>query len=322
MFINSENNILERSKILKYAVYGFKFQILKYMIDKEQVKDISIVDFLALNGFRPTKVVAGRYWYRSPFRLEEHPSFCVNRKNQWADFSEERKKTNKGSAIWHDVIDLAMRIYNTDFCEAVNMLGSLKGISVFVPSENIYETDNKIEVVKEREITYRKLIEYLKVRNISLSVANKYCKQIFYKIKGRENVFFAIGFKSDNGRWALRNQDFKVCTGQDITTIKVSDSSSYAVFEGFFDFLSFVEECGKPKVNCIILNSVTNIGRAYDTFSAATRVYVMLDNDNKGREVTSDLQAKFGAKIVDKSEHYSPYKDYNEYWVEKGGRHD
>lgn len=291
------------------------------MIDIEQIKNISIVDFLAQNGIKPTRVIAGRYWYRSPLREEKDPSFCVNNKNMWADFSEPKKQTSRGDTYWHDIIDLVMHLYSVDFMGAVDTLCSLSNIPKFIPSENIV-SECRIEVIDEKSITYKKLTDYLKGRRISLSVANKYCRQIFYKVKGKDRVLFAIGFQTDNGKWVLRNQGFKGCTGQDITTIKVSGSSSYAVFEGFFDFLSFVEECGKPKVNCIILNSVTNIRRAYDAFSAATRVYVMLDNDNKGREVTSDLQAKFGAKIVDKSEHYSPYKDYNEYWVEKGGRHD
>lgn len=302
-------------------VYSFNFQIYRYMIDIEQIKNISIVDYLAQNGIKPTKVIAGRYWYRSPFREEKDPSFCVNNNNMWADFSEPKKQTSRGGTHWHDIIDLIMFMYSVDFMGAVDTLCSLSNIPKFTPSENVV-SENRIEVIDEKTITYKKLTDYLKGRRITLSVANKYCKQIFYKIKGKDRVLFAIGFRADNGKWVLRNQGFKGCTGQDITTIKVAGSSSYAVFEGFFDFLSFVEECGKPKVNCIILNSVTNIGCAYDAFSAATRVYVMLDNDNKGREVTSDLQAKFGAKIVDKSGHYSPYKDYNEYWVEKGGCHD
>lgn len=321
MFINGKNNILERYKILKRAVYGFKFQILKYMIDIEQIKNISIVDFLAQNGFRPKWGFGGRYWYSSPFRVEKKPSFCVNEENKWTDFSESKKMVGDLSVRWHDIIDLVMQMRNVDFMGAVDILCSLSNIPKFIPPKNIV-SECRIEVIDEKPITYNKLTDYLKGRRISLSVANKYCRQIFYKVKGKDRVLFAIGFQTDNGKWALRNQGFKGCTGQDITTIKVSGSSSYAVFEGFFDFLSFVEECGKPKVNCIILNSVTNIWRTYDAFSAATRVYVMLDNDNKGREVTSDLQAKFGAKIVDKSEHYSPYKDYNEYWVEKGGLHD
>lgn len=289
------------------------------MINIEQVKNISIVDFLAHNGIKPTRIIAGRYWYRSPFREEKEPSFCVNNKNMWADFSEPKKQTNKGGTYWHDIIDLAMNIYSTDFIGAVNMLCQMSDIPRFISSESIV-SEKRIDVVDEKEITYKKLIDYLGSRGISLSVANRYCRQIFYRIKGKDRVLFAVGFRSDNGNWVLRNQGFKGCTGQDITTIKVSGSSSYAVFEGFFDFLSFVEECGKPKVNCIILNSVTNIYRAYGLFSSASRVYLMLDNDEKGREVTNDLRSKFGSKIEDKSSHFFPCKDYNEYLIQKGGR--
>lgn len=52
-----------------------------------EAKQIRIVDFLAQLGHRAQYVKSGQYWYLSPFRREETPSFKVNdRLNEWYDF--------------------------------------------------------------------------------------------------------------------------------------------------------------------------------------------------------------------------------------------
>ena len=112
---------------------------------------------------------------------------------------------------------------------------------------------------------------------------------------------------------------FKGCTAQDISLISIPGSTALMVFEGFIDFLSYVEMYGTPKVSVLVLNSVANIKRAYTYFEAVERVYLLLDNDVKGREVTANITAIYGEKVVDKSAHFAPYKDFNEY-LKKGGK--
>jgi hypothetical protein len=69
----------------------------------------------------------------------------------------------------------------------------------------------------------------------------------------------------------------------------------------------------------VVLNSLANIIRSFPYFEGVERVYLLLDNDVKGREVTADITAIYGEKIVDKSAHFAPYKDFNEY-LKKGGK--
>ena len=76
---------------------------------------------------------------------------------------------------------------------------------------------------------------------------------------------------------------------------------------------------GCPQMNVIVLNSIVNVKKAYEYFDQAERVYLLLDNDAKGREVTANILAIYGEKAVDKSYHYAPYKYLNEYLM-KGGK--
>lgn len=53
----------------------------------EQAFDISLVDYLARLGHKPTRVKGQKYWYLSPYRNERTASFNVNMdKNRWYDF--------------------------------------------------------------------------------------------------------------------------------------------------------------------------------------------------------------------------------------------
>jgi hypothetical protein len=82
------------------------------------------------------------------------------------------------------------------------------------------------------------LERYLIHRRISLDVANKYCNEIIYGLNGRQ--YYSIGFKNDAGGYELRNQYYKASSSpKDIKTFDIG-SKEAVVFEGFFDFLSFI----------------------------------------------------------------------------------
>ena len=53
----------------------------------EEAKQVRIVDFLAQLGQNAKYVKSDQYWYLSPLRDEQSPSFKVNdRVNEWYDF--------------------------------------------------------------------------------------------------------------------------------------------------------------------------------------------------------------------------------------------
>ena len=55
----------------------------------DEIKSVSIIQFLEIQGYHKTHVLKGNYWYLSPFRSEQSPSFNVNPiKNLWYDYGE------------------------------------------------------------------------------------------------------------------------------------------------------------------------------------------------------------------------------------------
>ena len=72
----------------------------------EEAKQVRIVDFLAQLGHHAQYVKSDQYWYLSPLRDEQSPSFKVNdRLNEWYDF---------GAATGGDLVELGKYLYQTE----------------------------------------------------------------------------------------------------------------------------------------------------------------------------------------------------------------
>lgn len=81
------------------------------------------------------------------------------------------------------------------------------------------------------------------------------------------------------------------------------------------DCLSFMTLKANPRQNIVVLNSVTNLGRAKPFIASHEQVYTYLDNDNAGRRATVELKAAC-RNLSDQSGHYYQHKDLNEYLQE------
>lgn len=69
----------------------------------EEIKTISLVDFLSHHSYKCTRSYRKRYWYLSPLHEEKEASFKVDLDcNMWYDFAE-----GKGG----NIINLAQRLY-------------------------------------------------------------------------------------------------------------------------------------------------------------------------------------------------------------------
>ena len=56
----------------------------------DEIKSVSIIQFLESQGHQKSYVFKGSYWYLSPFRSEQSPSFNVNpTKNGSSDISSD-----------------------------------------------------------------------------------------------------------------------------------------------------------------------------------------------------------------------------------------
>ena len=84
------------------------------------IKQVSIVDYLAQAGYKPKLTKGVNYWYCSPLRSELTPSFKVNaERNQWYDF---------GTGDHGDIIDLVCALQHCTTAEAMRRLAALKGV--------------------------------------------------------------------------------------------------------------------------------------------------------------------------------------------------
>lgn len=280
----------------------------------EQAKQMDMVSYLSSLGHEPAKIRNFDYWYLSPLRKEKTPSFKINRRlNRWYDHG-----LGKGG----NLIDFAI-LYND--CTVGEFLKTLGDNFCFHPHATLIDAQLKeskescITILKEGSLTSFPLHRYLYQRRITGQVAERYCKEVVYKLWGRK--YFAIGFKNNSGGFELRNAFFKgSSTPKDITTID-NGSKEVTVFEGFFDFLSFnvlLQNEQPTKTNFLILNSLSFFEKARHFMESHSRINLYLDRDKSGQNCTRQALSLSG-KYKDGSSLYTGYKDLND-WVMNIGK--
>jgi hypothetical protein len=230
-----------------------------------KAKQIDLVDFLASLGHEPTKIRNGDYWYQSPLRNEQTPSFKVNRKrNVWYDHG-----MGKGG----DLIDFGKEYFRCTTSELLQKLSTgnaetflfhqqekpkLSNSSNSISADEKKKDDEgKILVTDSRIILDNRLSGYLEKRNIPLEVAKQYCHQVDFLLHGKKQN--AIGFKNDSGGYELRSEYFKGSSSPKAVSFIDVGAKSLNIFEGFFDFLSYkalTQKAAEPPPNILVLNSL------------------------------------------------------------------
>lgn len=289
----------------------------------QQAKQLSLIEVMAALGHNPHHEARGDVWYLSPFRQEQEPSFKINRaKNIWYDF---------GAGQEGNIIDFAMKLEGShSVAGALKVLTEITGgqTSLFTrpkPTERRKEPRPKesLQIEKIQPLQNPSLISYLGKRGIGLETARPYLQEIHYSREGRP--YFALAFTNDSGGHELRNPYFKGTYGtKDITTINGTDNyaTEVLVFEGFMDFLSaktfYQDGFTQP---AIVLNSVAMKEKAIEAVKreGVTDVSLYLDHDESGREVKGYLEEQLEGvvTIIDKSDLYGGYKDFNEFLVSR-----
>lgn len=288
----------------------------------EQARQIPIPAYLERSGIKPAKVVRnGReLWYSSPIRAgDDTPSFKVDAdKNLWFDH---------GLAVGGNVIDLVVEMHRVSVKEALAILAS--GFGGSVPSRTSLpglgapagekEKDTSLEVVDVRAIAHAALIQYCNTRCVDIVVARRWLKELRYRRRGELKTYFALGFPCGGG-FDARSAVFKgfVGTDKDISRIGFADKGTVAVFEGPFDFMSWLShrQLVEPDCAVIILHSAALRRRALDAIGAHGfgRVLLFLDHDQAGRETTQYFIDQLGNRnVVDRSIGYAGFKDLNDW---------
>ena len=276
-------------------------EILRYPLEK------------ILESLGSQKGSAKNMWM-SPFRQENNASLHVDpAKNVWYDH---------GAGIGGSSIQLVMFAKHCSAKEAVNYIASLSpALANEIRSEE--SSEPSIEIKKVEPLTSGYLTRYVESRKIPLNLARIYLKEVLIYSRNKERHFKLVGFPNNMGAYALSAPSgFKQNTKAAITTINtdgklsVSPSSKrVAIFEGFFDFLSWqvMQSNVNPTCDVVVLNSVNNLEKARAYISAHDSALCFLDNDAAGQRCTTAIENMMkGKEVIDMSDLYGSHKDLNE----------
>ena len=288
------------------------------------LKNISIRQFLARRGILPKYERNGYGMYLSPLREERTPSFKVDYvRNLWYDFG-----LGEGGTL----LTLVMRLERCDSREAVRRLqnGEKRDAGSASLSPSVGERPAvggpspvvrlaavpALRILSDDPLRHPALIGYLVSRGIVPSVAAAFCREVRYEVNGR--AFFAVGFRNDAGGWELRSERFKGGSSpKHITTID-NRSDTVIAFEGFMDFLAYLslKHPERLRIDAAVLNSVVNLPKAIPFLSRHPVIHAFFDNDEAGRKTTSDLiRLCPRSEVIDQSSFYSGHKDVNDYLI-------
>ncbi len=270
----------------------------------KDAKAIDMVSYLSAMGHEPSKIKGDNYWFYSPFRNEHTPSFKVNRKlNKWFDFGE-----GKGGSL----IDFLLELEDTTIPKILARLEHLQ-----LPASASTTSGNKtnlIEITDTRAISYPALINYCYSRRISREIANRYLCEADYTNAGKS--YYALGFKNDAGGFELRSPYFKGSSSPKAPTIFKNQADDLAVFEGFFNFLSYqtiYSGSDVPVCDFLILNSTSFFTSRLPFMQTYFRVHLYLDNDPTGDKFTATALSLDKQKFIDERSLYKFHKDLNDW---------
>jgi hypothetical protein len=283
----------------------------------QRVKEqINLVDLLYRLGYHG--VQKGRnYFYNSPLRDEKTPSFSVHAsKSLWKDWGD-------GSA--GNIIDFGERYFGS----VSNFFKELRRYYPELFNETPLKQVNKnerpvagndekdgpeIKVLQVKTLHSFPLLQYIKERRIPETIADQFCKEVTYELKGK--TYYAIGFKNNAGGYALRNRYMKSATMPNDATFIDNGSKSLAIFEGFFDFLSYktlYHNQEEPPRNFLILNSTSFFEKCLPLMQQHHRVHGFIDNDKTGDKCTTKAQEVLKEKYIDERSLYKLYNDLNDF---------
>lgn len=287
----------------------------------KEAKQISIVGFLQGIGISPDSNSNQKAWYKSPLRSEETPSFKVDTvKNLWIDFGSDPR--NGGN-----IIDLVQQLYRTSIVGALQILSgaTIAPVSLFSPQQK--DPTATFEITKVQEIQNRAIIAYLESRGISFDTASIYLQEAYWKIvhssTGKIKRYFGIAFRNDKGgielNFGLAGKSIKMSSSPKWVTTIPGNTLNLNIFEGFFDFLSFLRfsKIRRSQDTNIILNSVSNLSKIIDDLSEFESISLYLDNDNAGEEATKRIIAKYPHAQNISSRLYPGFNDFNDFLTQQ-----
>ena len=273
----------------------------------DEIRKIPLVEFLNQLGYQPTGRDSKGLWFYAPYRSERKPSFHVNpRKGVWFDF---------GSGAGGDIFTLAGELCNSsNFIRQAEYIAEKMKLPIAKPYKPApFIEQPTFENLKVSKLESPALLKYLADRGIPRNIAQRWCVQVNYRLHSKD--YYAIGFENSAHGFELRNPFYKGSYPPKHITHIATDNARCNVFEGFIDFLSGERLCINDGFDAVVLNSVSNVGKALTVLPDYSVIACYLDNDEAGRAALARLRRELGDRVMDKSALYPDRKDLNEFLV-------
>jgi len=289
-------------------------------LNVNEIKEkVSLLNLLKNLGFTPKKVSGGEYFFLSMLREEYTASLCVNDDlGVWFDHGGAGVSGIKsgtiidfGLAYWYpssfpEVLKKIVE-YSTidlDKSEEISAINARRRSPVKVPN---YEIESVSETINNDAIN-----SYLKSRGVS-SLASGHLYELYYSLidnKNKRKNYFASAWPNENGGWEIRNKYFKGCLGHKGMSFLPGSVDRLAVFEGYFDFLSWKSEHPQDPASILVLNSLSFLQAAKARSKHFGSKELYFDHDRAGISATQEFIADVNSSI-DCSFKYAGFKDYN-----------
>lgn len=260
------------------------FSYLEVKRQAERIKrDFPIIDYfqsLVNSGFLKYEGVQGKEHFFG-FLSQRTGSIAVDdRVNVWYDHAAGRGG---------DIIEAVQVFENKTFPKSVERLVGSQPERITAPNPKP-RVIPKIEIGSVREITHQALKDYIRSRGLEPEEIAEFGKEVHWKNKGKS--YFAVGFPNESGGWVLRSSIFKGnILGGGISIQVLGNPKRIKIFEGWFDFLSYLKLSGATDFKAIILNSAANLSfrLMLEILKENEVVDLYLDNDAAGEKCTGDF---------------------------------
>lgn len=289
---------------------------------------------------------SGETWWYSPFRPDERTaSFKIDEKtNQWHDFARTAKVDAHG-----DIVDLWTDFHNLPRRNGEAIKSALQALQSFnnapitskpyhaKPAQSAKDkaiggNSARYKLLKPpTRIRLDSLRQEIARRGLTIATVNDHLKQIVLLDTKTRKTYNGFAFQNDKGGYEIsipnpnRGASFKTSIApKGITTFYSASYSIVQVYEGFWDFYTWVQmnKC-LGQINHIVLNSTSNVKEATDFITERKQsiqsVLSFMDNDPAGEKATNYLAEMLNEQNIrfgTKNHIYEGYKDLNEWWTD------
>ena len=306
----------------------------------DEIKSVSILEWMRENNYGEGTRIGRNYFFCSPLRSERTPSFSVNTsKNLWCDFGSSNN--NGGNIInlveqlnptWseHQVLAYLERqikdlnlAFNEDYNARLEEEEEKKRWIEGKRAEREEQLNQETVVEMVIPLSHPYLRDYIIQRRIDYSIAQRFCKEVHYSLRGKR--YYAIAFMNVANGMEARNKINKRCIGKKSVSVIYPmgiPQKHCCIFEGFFDMLTYATiETWMPDtgislgIPCdyYVLNGVGEVKQLLPYLKEYDSIHCYLDNDDAGKTATKTIMKTFPDMTIDESHRYKGYNDLNDF---------